>query len=283
MKLTAISIADSPDPGHDVAESLKASGFAIISQHGIAPNVFSELFDAWGKFFADEERFDYRADPETQTGYFSPQLAETAKGSQQPDIKEYFHYRPDCRIPAQLATVTRNYFDAVFALGVKMHSWIQQHTDPALWQKLDNPLAGCLSHQQTMCRILSYPPLTGKEQVGAVRAAEHEDINFLTLLPAATTGGLEIKPRGNEWMPVVAEPGSIILNIGDMLQELTDGALPSTTHRVVNPEGADNATRMTAPVFCHPQPTLRLSPRHTAASYLAERLYEITRPELGKI
>ena len=183
-------------------------------------------------------------------------------------------------MPARLEAVTRTYFDTVFALGKTLHGWIEQHTDPSLWHCLDSPLPECLSQQHSLCRILNYPALTGNEQAGAIRAAEHEDINFLTLLPAATTRGLEIKLDGFGWVPVEAEPGDFIVNVGDMLQELTDGTLPSTTHRVVNPEGSDNSRRMTAPVFIHPQRSLQLSSRYTAASYLAERLDEITRPAL---
>ena len=126
-----------------------------------------------------------------------------------------------------------------------------------------------------MCRILHYPALTGDETEGAIRAGAHEDINFITLLPAATASGLEIKPGDSDWLPVSAAPGSIFINIGDMMQELTRGALPSTTHRVVNPDAADNTARITAPVFCHPVESLRLSERHTAGSYLNERLTEI--------
>ena len=127
-----------------------------------------------------------------------------------------------------------------------------------------------------MLRILRYPPFTEIEPGRAIRAAAHEDINFITLLPAANQSGLEIKPKGEDWTSVEAPAGSIIINIGDMLQELTQGMLPSTTHRVVNPDGADTGSaRLTAPVFCHPYDDLVLSERYTAGQYLYERLAAI--------
>jgi len=102
------------------------------------------------------------------------------------------------------------------------------------------------------------------------------------MLPAASESGLQIKPKGtDDWIPVEAPPGSIVINVGDMLQELTNGAMPSTTHQVVNPTGdAANKARLTAPVFCHPYPEMVLSDRYTAKSYLHERLSEINSIEL---
>ena len=113
----------------------------------------------------------------------------------------------------------------------------------------------------------------------ATRAAAHEDINLITMLPAADEPGLELKSKSTgEWFPLEAPAGSIVVNIGDMLQELTDGLLPSTSHRVVNPKPEHILnSRMTAPVFCHPHPELVLSERYSAKDYLSERLKEINR------
>ena len=104
-----------------------------------------------------------------------------------------------------------------------------------------------------MIRLLYYPPLSGNEPADAMRAAPHEDINFITLLPAASQQGLEIKPKQSDWQQVETSSDSIVVNIGDMLKELTDHELPSTTHRVVNPaKEARQMARISAPLFCHP-------------------------------
>ena len=157
--------------------------------------------------------------------------------------------------------------------------WLQENTDSSLWHKIDRPFPEYLSEEHTLLRVLRYPPIKGPLAPKALRAAAHEDINLITLLPAADEPGLELKSKSSdEWFPLEAPTGSIVVNIGDMLQELTDGSLPSTSHRVVNPkrEHAQNS-RMTAPVFCHPNPELILSERYSAEDYLSERLKEINR------
>ncbi len=164
----------------------------------------------------------------------------------------------------------------MFELATIVLIKLQQYSDEELWGNLVKPLDTYLSRQDTMIRILRYPPLTGSEPTQAMRAAPHEDINFITLLPAATQSGLEIKPKNSGWKAVEAPKGSVIVNVGDMLQELTGYKLPSTTHRVINPEGhRRQEERITAPMFCHPEPSLRLSDKYTAGEYLRERLNEI--------
>lgn len=125
-------------------------------------------------------------------------------------------------------------------------------------------------------RVLHYPPLEGDEELGAIRAGAHEDINLLTVLPAANEPGLQVKTKEGDWLDVPCDFGNLIINIGDMLQEASGGYYPSTTHRVINPEGADKTkSRISLPLFLHPKPEVVLSERHTANSYLMERLREL--------
>jgi isopenicillin N synthase-like dioxygenase len=106
-----------------------------------------------------------------------------------------------------------------------------------------------------------------------LRAAAHEDINLLTILPAASAPGLQVRDRQGRWHDVPVDPGAIVVNVGDMLQEATDGWLPSTTHRVCNPAGVGcNVSRLSLPLFLHPRGEVVLSSRYTARSYLDERL-----------
>lgn len=260
----------------EVADSLRNSGFAVITNHPIPLPGFRELFDAWGSFFRSSRKTDYPADASSQAGYFSPEQAETAIGSPDRDLKEYFQYWPDTALPPETRKLTIRIFDQMFSLAGDILSSLERQTSASLWQRLPTPLGHCLSRSDTMLRILRYPPLRGDEPRNAIRASAHEDINFITLLPAASEAGLEIRPRGQDWQPVEAPEGAIIINIGDMLQELTDGVLPSTTHRVVNPRpGTAHRARLTAPLFCHPEPDLVLSDRYTAGEYLTERLNEI--------
>jgi isopenicillin N synthase-like dioxygenase len=125
-------------------------------------------------------------------------------------------------------------------------------------------------------RILHYPPLTGEHEPGAVRAAAHEDINLITLLPAATAPGLEVKDSHGHWISVPCDPGNIIINAGDMLQLASEGYYKSTTHRVVNPpENEAKKSRYSMPLFLHPRSEAHLSPTLTAGEYLNQRLREI--------
>ncbi len=130
--------------------------------------------------------------------------------------------------------------------------------------------------KKTLLRVLHYPPLEGDEELGAIRAGAHEDINLLTVLPAANEPGLQVKTKEGDWLDVPCDFGNLIINIGDMLQEASGGYYPSTTHRVINPEGADKTkSRISLPLFLHPKPEVVLSERHTANSYLMERLREL--------
>lgn len=277
MVIEPLSIADEARAPGAVVGCLNKFGFAVVVDHGVPAGLIRSLYDGWEAFFASDERVDYAvADLQLQTGYFGMEQAETAKGASLPDLKEYFQYRPGCSVPAQLEALTEEFHCTLFELGKRISGWIQAETPPGLWQALDQPFADYLDAHQSLLRVLYYPGLTGAEAPGALRAEAHEDINLVTLLPAATSGGLEIKPKGGGWVPVEAPEGAIIINTGDMLQELTKGVIPSTPHRVVNPEGQDMAkARVTAPFFCHPVSGLRLSERHTAGSYLDERLREI--------
>ena len=128
----------------------------------------------------------------------------------------------------------------------------------------------------TLLRVLHYPPLTGEEEPGAVRAAAHEDINLLTILPAANEPGLQVQEQNGNWLDIPADFGHLIVNIGDMLQEASGGYFPSTSHRVINPSGRNaKKSRISLPLFLHPRDEVILSEKHTQKSYLLERLREL--------
>ncbi len=111
----------------------------------------------------------------------------------------------------------------------------------------------------SILRLLHYPPIPEGTDPRCVRAAAHEDINFITILPAATASGLQLKDRDGQWLDVDSEPDTLIVDVGDMLARLTNDVLPSTTHRVINPQDGKNASRYSMPFFMHPHPEAMLS------------------------
>jgi isopenicillin N synthase-like dioxygenase len=168
-----------------------------------------------------------------------------------------------------------SHFDAAVELGAELLSCIARSLPEAVTTELTEPLRDMIQgSEQSMLRVLHYPPVPVGRPV--LRAAPHEDINLLTLLPAADGPGLELQLRSGEWVSVPHSPGQLIVNIGDMLQEATGGYLPSTSHRVATPDAEQPAvSRMSLPLFLHPRPDVVLSPRYTARQYLMQRLDEL--------
>merc|ERR550537_1134883 len=136
--------------------------------------------------------------------------------------------------------------------------------DPEVRKTLSEPLSQSIGLDSTLLRILHYPACDGTEEPGAIRAAAHEDIDFLTVLPVGTSRGLQVWSEQNKrWYEVPQEERSLVINIGDMLQELTNREYRSTTHRVVKPADEQSGTdRMSTPCFIHPKPDTYLSERY---------------------
>ena len=271
-----------PDAATQFARSLHETGFAVIRNHPVMPEVLQALYDGWREFFlgADKENFLY--DPDnydgTQQGYHPADVSETAVGHTTKDLKEFFHFIPDGNNPPYLAPQTLDYRNHGMTLGRELLTWIQDQTPTDLVKSFPEPLPDMLCPEASLLRILHYPPLTGDEAEDAVRAAAHEDINLITLLPVAEQPGLQVRDNQGNWIDVATLPGELVVNSGDMLRELTDGYYPSTTHRVLNPGGSiANVSRISIPFFITAKMETRLSDRYTAASYLDERLKLLTR------
>lgn len=276
MKLETINY-QAPDSASKFVQSLRDTGFGVLSNHPIDKTLVENIYIEWQAFFNSKEKQDFLFKPETQDGFFPAEVSETAKGHTVKDIKEYFHVYPWGRIPASLKENILAYYQQANNLAEELLQWIEEHTpaDIAVNYSIALPKMIEGSHK-TLLRILHYPGMSGDEEVGAIRAAAHEDINLITLLPAANEPGLQVKGQDGVWIDVPCDFGNLIINIGDMLQEASGGYFPSTTHRVVNPVGADmSKPRISLPLFLHPKPEVVLSSRYTADSYLMERLREL--------
>ncbi len=256
--------------------SLKETGFGVLTHHPISQTLIDEVYEEWEGFFASEYKNNYLFERKTQDGLFPMHVSETAKGYSTKDIKEYFHYYPWGRYPKELSDKTRMLYDQLNQLAVTLLQWIQDYSPEHIKAKLSMPLNKMIENSRlTLLRILHYPPLTGNEPEGAVRAAAHGDINLLTALVGATTSGLQVQDIAGNWHDVPCDKSSIAVNIGDMLEMCTEGAYRSTIHRVINPVGAANVSRLSMPLFLHPNPDVVLSEKHTSGSFLKERLAEL--------
>ncbi len=267
------------------ARSLHETGFAVVANHPIAASKISQVYQEWQRFFASEDKFNYLFDPVRQDGYVPITLSETAKGYDIKDLKEFYHIYPNGRCPTTLSPLTRDLYKEMVDLASALLAWIEIETPIAIKRQFSMPLPEMIrDSQRALFRILHYPPLRGDEPEGAVRAAAHEDINLITLLPAATASGLQVKDNGGNWQEVESDLGMIVVNSGDMLQMCSQHYYPSTTHRVINPVGElAKQSRLSMPMFLHPRADVRLSTTHTADEYLQERLREIGLLESEKI
>jgi isopenicillin N synthase-like dioxygenase len=262
--------------GPKLTKSLKDTGFAVIENHPIDINKLDDMYDKWQHFFESDSKFDFSYDPETQAGYFAYK-SENAKGFKEKDLKEFYHVYPDQKLPNSLADITTEHYKSMNSMASRLLLAIDESLPQDIRSQLSEPLSQMIDHSsQTLLRILYYPAQQSEEQTSAVRAAAHEDINLITLLPASTQPGLQAKDSQGRWHSVECDKGNIVINVGDMLQLATNHYLISTTHQVINPLMKDkHKPRLSMPLFLHPRPEVMLSKETSAQSYLNQRLAEI--------
>lgn len=272
----------SPHAAADFTKSLRHTGFAVLTNHPLDPALVQQVYDDWLAFFATDAKFSYAFSPDKQDGYFSMAVSETAKGNDTKDIKEFFHVYPWGQYPSEVSDAALRLYDQAGELARELLDWVEVETPPEVAARFSMPLSHMLDgSRNTLLRILRYPPLTGDEPLGAVRAAAHEDINLITVLPASNEPGLQVRDVDGTWHDVPCDFGSLAINAGDMLQLASGGYFPSTTHRVMNPMGASaRRSRLSVPLFLHPANDVVLAEGRTAFSFLKERLRELRSQDL---
>lgn len=278
-------------------------GFAGIRHHGIAQTQIEAAYATFQAFFALPEsvKRQYHVPGGGGARGYTPFGVETAKGSKYFDLKEFWHigreiaegspyreFMPPNLWPSEVSqfqSVGYGLYQALDALGSQVLSSLALHIGLPEQYFADKTNIG-----NSILRPIHYPPIT-TDDVPNVRAGAHEDINLITLLVGASAEGLEVLSHQGEWVPFTADADTIVVNIGDMLQRLTNHVYPSTTHRVVNPPGAKaRLPRYSTPFFLHPNPDFvidvlpscitpdnpsRYPQAITAEGYLQERLREI--------
>ncbi len=286
---------------HHFGSSFERFGFAIVADHGIDADLIARAWDLTKQFFAlpAETKVRYKSQWGGQRGY-TPFGIEIAKGAIENDLKEFWHVGRDlpeghrfenhmppnvwpAEVPDFRSVLVELYaeFDRV---GAKLLAAI------ALYLGLDEGwFEEAVRDGNSILRLLHYPPVS--PEAPGVRAGAHEDINLITMLLGAEEAGLQLLDRNGEWLAVDPPAGAMVVNVGDMLQRLTNHMLPSTTHRVVNPPPERRGhARYSMPFFLHLASDFEIETlpgcvsadnpdRYpvpiTADAYLRERLREI--------
>ena len=286
----------------ELGKAYEEIGFVAVKNHGLSDTLCAELYAQVKAFFtlSKEEKEVYEIEGLAgQRGYVSFGK-EHAKNKNEGDLKEFWHFGqtvedndpikeeyPDNVQVNELPkfnAVGREVYQKLESTGREMLRAIALHLN------LDENYFDAKIHNgNSILRPIHYPPIT-HEPKDAVRAAEHEDINLITLLMGASADGLQVLNKSGEWISVTALPDQIVVNVGDMLQRLTNNKLKSTTHRVVNPPREKWGTsRYSIPFFLHPRSEVSLNclpscisesnPKNfsdiTAGEYLEQRIIEL--------
>ncbi|MGZ3776227.1 MAG: isopenicillin N synthase family dioxygenase [Mucilaginibacter sp.] len=289
----------------EIGKAFNETGFVTITNHGLSKELIDKLYEQVKALFKlpEDIKLKYeKAELAGQRGYTS-KGKETAKGFKVPDLKEFWQIGqtvtdgdpvkneyPDNLVVTELPefnTTTREVYQKLEAAGKTLLRAI------AVYLNLpENYFDDKVDNGNSILRTLHYFPITDPDALpaDAVRAGAHEDINLITLLIGASADGLELLTREGEWFPVKAHGEDVVVNVGDMLQRLTNNKLKSTTHRVVNPPREEmSKSRYSVPFFLHPKSGMDLTSlascidaKHpklysdmTAGEYLDERLREI--------
>lgn len=277
-----------------VGDAIGRFGFVSLVGHGVDPALIERAYAAAAEVFAlpAATLAPYERPAAARQRGYTPFRRERAVGGVAPDLKAFWHVGRDLpaghphlvsgkmignvwpeEVPAFRGAM-QALFDALEAVALRVLDAL------AVWLDSDpDHFRALVRDGNSVLRVIDYPEVAGAEP-GAVRAAAHEDINLLTVLPAATRPGLQLRTRDGRWLPIETPPDALVVDTGDMMQLLSGGRLPSVTHRVVNPEGCDGG-RLSMPFFLHPRPDAELKmpgapePGLLAHDFLMQRLVAI--------
>lgn len=305
LNYTQGSAAQRKQFSQDIGKAFNETGFVTIANHGLSQQLIDDLYEVVKAFFDLSE--------DTKRRYEFPELAgqrgytakgrEKAKDANTPDLKEFWqrgqtivgetYSKVDFPDNPEVAELSR--FNEITAEVYKKLEDAGRNLLKAIAVYLDleeDYFEKFVINGNSILRAIHYFPIENPDTLSpdAVRAGAHEDINLITLLIGASADGLEVLTKDGAWFPIKAKGEDIVVNVGDMLQRLTNNKLKSTTHRVVNPPHELMTTsRYSVPFFLHPKAAMSLAcldsciseeypkayPDYTAGEYLDERLREI--------
>ncbi len=300
LSLRSYTEGTSADQGRFVERlysGIKDYGFIVLDDHNVSQPLLDDAYSILEQFYAlpRETKLKYAGVSGGQRGY-TPFGTEHAKDSPVMDLKEFWHvgrdvpethrfakYYPQNVWPTEIPRFRPVFSELYAALSEAGRAMLQALTGP-----LEVPQTyfdDLVQDGNSILRLLHYPPIRPTDDPRCLRAAPHEDINLITILPAATATGLQLKDRDGTWLDINGKPGELIVDAGDMLSRACNDVIPSTTHQVVNSAGT--SSRYSMPFFMHPHPEALLScipscrgleakyPDITAYDFLMQRLREI--------
>jgi len=302
MPVISLKQSDPDALGQALGDSFKTYGFATVVDHGLDPALVAKAWALTRELFDQPEAEKMKGFDKAIAGQrgYTPFKTEIAKGADHHDLKEFWHVArtmdpasplADSMLPniwpdvPEFKETLETLYAEMDKVGARILSSIALYLGlPSDW------FDGAIEDGNSILRLLHYPPIEGDAE-GCIRAGAHEDINLITLLLGAEEAGLQILRPDGSWMDVSPPQGGLAVNVGDMLQRLTNHVLPSTTHRVVNPTGERSKfSRYSMPFFLHlrsdfpiktlPQCVSTENPNRypdpiLADDYLKERLIEI--------
>lgn len=275
MKISQVNYHD-PSAGQDIVDSLKNTGFCILTNPPVDDWLIEQNYKNWNEWFQQplnqKKAFSI---PNGKVGGYACRR-EIAINSAYQDHKEIFDAYQNTKIPPELKTITEQLTCALKFIGMQCTQWIQTELPNQLTKQWPCPLPNLVDENcRNALRIAYYPPLINHEK-GAQRAAPHADINMLTIQPAPTTEGLQACDTDGIWHDIPLGPNQFIIKIGDMLAEFTNQFFTATDHRVINPVPIRaSIPRIATPFFLHFKVKTQLSNRFSSDYLLEKRLKDI--------
>ncbi len=280
-----------------VGKSFHEIGFIAIENHGVDQSLIEQAYKVAESFFVKpiELKTQYEDEKSFEPRGFSQMGKEHVKGLTTPDLKEFWHVGREnfessfnqSKYPSnvwpkeeeEFKQVMLNLYEQLEDCACQILEASAMHLGLSQYYMCD-----MITDGNSVLRLAHYPPVPEGTHASVFRSAPHEDIDLVTLLCEANGEGLEILTKENEWLPIRSHKGQIIVNVGDMLQSLSNGYYRSTTHRVTN-NNLDKNRRLSMPFFVHPRPEIDLTPLKnlgnpkyptiTAGQYFNQRLTEI--------
>lgn len=305
VDLKAMKNGTTADRAHfisTVGDALKDIGFFAVENHGVSTALIDKAYAVSQSFFEQEDQAKRKYEDLQLKGQrgFTSFGREHAKDAKAPDLKEFWHVGRELSpgsalnkvYPANLWPLEISEFKTTLQeLFQQLESCAMTLLEACAIYLNEKPdlFKNVATDGNSILRIIHYPPISAESNPASIRASAHEDINLITLLCEATADGLELKKRDGTWLPIKAKRGQIVVDTGDMIQNMTNGVLKSTTHRVTNPDNS-RERRFSMPFFVHPRSEVSLNPLEscvriqggkklfpdiTAGEYLSNRLKEI--------